>query len=687
MRNIKYKQSIITFDIESTSLAIYKPKHHRDGSVTEEVDKKYAWMYICAVYNNGSIFHFRTWDQAKDYFDSLSRICDNNTRYICWVHNLSFEFQFMKDFMKLKEVFCRKAHNVIKCVYKNIEFRDTLALSNCKLANLAKNEHLGIEKLEGDLDYSLVRHQLTDMTEKEIKYLNHDVIIVAKYIEKKVKEYGRLENIPLTSTGEVRRLFVTELEKTSQLDNIHELAVLYSADCMELQNLLIDIYAGAYTHANYQCIGDVLEDLLCKDIASSYPYQMISKKYPTIWYQLDEEKISSEEFLIDYPIEEYAYAMRVRIHGLRRKHVHSIISSHKCQAIYGDRVVDNGRIAYADEVSIAINDIDFLNILDFYDFDDIEFYDVWVSKKEYLPTPLVKIILKLFKDKTSLKGVEEEIDNYMRSKARANGVYGSTVFNIMASGYYFDEVSNMKFLKNEMEFSDFKKYVNNPKQYLWYSIGVWVTSYAKRQILTPIKKMSENAKYCDTDSVKYTSGKRYVKLFEHLNAQVRTEFYDAMKYHGLPKSDYTFMDKFGVEHFIGIFEEEEPYKRFKSLGSKRYLVEYYDGKMSSTVAGAPKDLWKHLGKTNDEKFDNFKDNFRLRDCKLTHTYTEGKTKLYVTDYNGVGTFVDVRSGVCLTKADFTMSLSDEFKNFLNGMIDVENCDIYQYFIGQQRFKK
>lgn len=683
-QRIYYKDSIITFDTETTSLVEYKEVNHRDGTTTQEVDHKYAWMYMSAIYKDGMIFYQRTWEEVINVFDSLSKMCRPNERYICWVHNLSFEFQFMKDWMPLREVFCRKAHNVLRCVYKNIEFRCSLALSNCKLERLAKNEHLGVEKLVGDLDYSLIRTNVTPITDKEYRYLENDVVIVAKYIEKKVKEYGSLDNIPMTATGEVRALFRRELGEN--LKKIHSLVELYSAQTLELQNLLIEAYAGAYTHANYQCIGLVLEKLRCKDIASSYPFQMVSKKYPTIWFKIKGTP-SIKEIFTDHNPEEYAIVCRATFKNVQSKHVHSILSQHKCSQLDENCIIDNGRVAFASYLKIACNEIDLKNILDFYDFDDVVLEDVHVSKKEYLPKELVAIVLKLFKQKTELKDVESEIENYMRSKARINGVYGTAVFNLLDSGVYFDEESNCKFVKDEKTFSDFKKYTNNPNQYLWYSIGVWVTSYAKRQILEPIKKMSENAKYSDTDSVKYTGGKRYDKMWEHLNAKCRTEFYDAMKFHNFSIDDYTFTDIYGKQHEMGIFDEEAPYTRFKALGSKRYLVEYENGKMASTVAGAPKNLWEHLGNTNDERFENFENGFVLRNCKLCHTYTEGKTLKIIEDYLGNYTIVDIRSGVCLTPADFSMNLSDQFMEFLLGKSMLNNKDIYRYFIGQQKYDK
>ena len=238
----------------------------------------------------------------------------------------------------------------------------------------------------------------------------------------------------------------------------------------------------------------------------------------------------------------------------------------------------------------------------------------------------------------------------------------------------------------------FKKYIGNPKQYLWYSIGVWVTSYARRQILTPIKHMSENAVYCDTDSVKYLGWKKYDRYWDVVNNKIKENFLNAMKYHNFTEDEYRFFDKDGKEFFMGVFEEEPYYRTFKSLGSKRYITEYFHPKrkkwvVETTVAGAPKNMADHLGETTEEKFKNFKNNFKLPNCKLTHTYVEGRRNLIVTDYLGDVSIVDTRSGVCLTPADFSMCLSDDFFDFLYGRIEFEDKNIYDYFFGQEKYEK
>lgn len=704
-----YLNAIWSFDTETTSYTTWKTRKKKDGTEERYCAGKYAWAYImdfCKKIGD-TYFHktYRRWEEVKEFLNELSSTCGKNEFYVIYVHNLSFEFQFMKDWLELTDVFARKSHNVLRCRYRHIEFRDSLALANLKLQKLAEDEKLPVQKASGDLRYNVVRHWSTPLDEKEMGYIYKDTEVVCEYVAKKLEEYGSYEEIPMTSTGEVRYLFRKELG--SKLEKVHQLAVKYSANTPELQNLFLKIYAGAYTHANYQIVEQVVDNLECWDIASSYPFQMVARKYPTIWFKLDQEKIDTsantnilEHLLKNFPPSEYAWAMDVEFDNLECKHCHSTLSHHKAFRISTDCVLDNGRVFYSRYARYCLNEVDFQIVKKFYKWTDLNFKTIWISKKSYLPKELVSVILKLFQQKTSLKGNEAELDNYNRSKNRINGVYGMTVFDILNTGFYFDEESNFRFLKEEKDFEDFQKYVKNPKNYLWYTIGVWVTSYARQQILTPIGKMGENACYCDTDSVKFKKGYRYKKLLTTLNARIKREFLDAMKYHKFSESEYRFFttkytDKDGTVHeskekFMGIFEVEEPYKRFKSLGSKRYLVEYYNDKMKATVAGAPENYYNEeigkkiyfvdvLGKTNDERFDNFTNNFVFKDCKLTHTYCECKTDIMVRDYLGNLELQPVRSGVCLTQADFSMKLSEIFFEFLEKRINFVNKDIYKYF--------
>lgn len=83
--------------------------------------------------------------------------------------------------------------------------------------------------------------------------------------------------------------------------------------------------------------------------------------------------------------------------------------------------------------------------------------------------------------------------------------------------------------------------------------------------------------YCDTDSVKYINN--HDDIFERFND-------DAV---ALAKKYGAFaIDPKGKTQYMGIWDDDGKYKRFKTLGAKKYCIEE-DGKVLTTIAGVSKD--------------------------------------------------------------------------------------------------
>ena len=143
----------------------------------------------------------------------------DSKRAVVYVHNLSYEFQFMKDFIEFDEIFARDAHKVMKCyAYKyGIEFRCSYFLSNMSLAKFCENSEGVIHyKLVDTYDYKKMRTPSTPMSITEKGYCYNDVRGLCECIRSLRKE-DNLAEIPLTSTGYVRR----EFRRAMQLSLIH----------------------------------------------------------------------------------------------------------------------------------------------------------------------------------------------------------------------------------------------------------------------------------------------------------------------------------------------------------------------------------------------------------------------------------------------------------------------------------
>src|SRR5699024_9440404 len=124
----------------------------------------------------------RTWGELLEFLENLQDYLqlNDNKRLVMYVHNLGYEFQFMRKYFNWVNIFAVDERKPVKALCDlGIEFRDSYILSGYSLANTAKNlvTHK-IEKLVGDLDYSLIRHTKTPLTEAELKYCENDILII-----------------------------------------------------------------------------------------------------------------------------------------------------------------------------------------------------------------------------------------------------------------------------------------------------------------------------------------------------------------------------------------------------------------------------------------------------------------------------------------------------------------------------
>ena len=98
------------------------------------------------------------------------------------------------------------------------------------------------------------------------------------YLKKENDIYGNLDKIPMTSTGKVRRELKSIVLKDSSYRNKVYRAINTDP---HVYNLLVKAFQGGYTHANYFYTDMVLKNVKSFDFTSSYPYVMVTHKYPS----------------------------------------------------------------------------------------------------------------------------------------------------------------------------------------------------------------------------------------------------------------------------------------------------------------------------------------------------------------------------------------------------------------------
>ena len=671
----KYSNSILTFDIEVSSAWLengnvigYRKGESADyWNNLQPLALPYIWQFSC----DGNVYYGRElWD-----FEQVLKDIPSDIHCIIWVHNLSYEFQFLRNFLEWDSVFARSAHKPIKCVpskYKNIEFRCTYFLTRLSLETWG--EQLGVHKAVGNLDYEVLRTPLTKLTNDELFYCEQDCLVVEAGIKDYVKRYGKQRDIPLTQTGTVRLETKKRLmEDVKYASRIKKLVPKSAREYKMLQT----IFSGGYTHANRWYAGEVIKDYIEHyDFASSYPTVMICEKYPSApWVYTAEHEIPPDE-----KFEDFAYIIHVRFNYLNSTKYNTYIQASKSSCIRAK--YDNGRVISADMLEIWITEQDYITIRNNYEWESMEVLHLYESRKEYLPKALTEYILELYANKTELKDVEGMEDLYMQSKQYINSIFGMCVTAIIQANVILDgdtwyteplteEIVNKKLATLRMPNPREKKY------FLSYSWGCWVTAYVRRNLWKCIERCDSDLLYCDTDSI-FVIGKHD---FSWYNEEITNKIKTACEIMGLDFNKTRPKTPKGIEKPLGIFSPEDNCTEFITLGAKRYVERREkDGKLHLTVSGINKAAVDLL----DNRIENFRDGFEFdkdAECvtKRLSTYIDDMPECIWND----GYVSRYKHGINLRRTGYNLTMTDEYKELID-YYEMEVEDLPEQFMINMR---
>lgn len=674
-KKVEYLNVASEFDIETSSF------YDTDGNKT-------AIMYCFTIGINGHSYFGRTWDDLNEILDLFIKTfnLNGNRRLIIFIHNLSYEFQFMYKRFNWKRVFSVKTRTPLSALNKDgIEFRCSYLLSGYSLQKVG--EHLQkykVEKKVGDLDYEKIRHSKTPMTKEEIGYVLNDGLVVMAYIQEQIESHGNITRIPSTKTGEVRRYCrkeclyggrTTHKKKDSVIAYKHYRQIMNATKIQSVKEYiqLKNAFMGGFTHANGLIVGKEIKDVTSFDFTSSYPYVMVSEKFPMLAGRIYQIK-SKEDFY--HKLNNYCCLMDITLYDVESiiPYEHYISQSH-CRDLE-DFSLDNGRIVDAKKLSITITEQDYFIMEKCYTWKRFIVNNFRIYPRSYLPTNFVKAILELYKNKTELKDVVGMESEYLHSKELVNACFGMSVTDICRQEIPFNTENNswevettpIDYLK------DITKYNNSGNRFLSYAWGIWVTAYARRNLWSGIFEFKQDYLYSDTDSVKVINVDKHRKYIDEYNNNVMKKLSDAMRFHKLPIDYVSPKDINGHVHTLGLWDEEYHLYRFKTLGAKRYMVEYKkdnkhkDHEFSLTISGLnKKNAIPYLLSKNKDIFKEFKEDMYIPPeftGKQTHTYIDEERIGVVIDYLGNTEEYHEFTCVHLSKADYTLSLARDYVEYL-----------------------
>jgi DNA polymerase elongation subunit (family B) len=580
------------FDIETTN---HKPS-----------ESAYMYIWQFAVY--GQAYYGRTWDEFFQFLEDLRNKFSGTI--IILIHNMGFEMSFLLPRLhqagRLKRIFAKAEREPLEVELDNdIIFRDSLALTNMTLQALAK-AYCKTQKLVGDLDYDIQRNSRTELTVAELSYCENDVLILSEYAEYLHNEYtANNVKIPLTSTGIVRRMVKDRISDDKRRAINKRVSRLYPSTLDEYEREMQWLFRGAFCHAQTAICNEVLTNVDSHDLKSAYPAEMAHRLYPmTPFRKCNPAKA------YDYINMGLAVIMLCEFYNITATGAHVLESSHKILDSVGAEY-ENGRLYHAEKLTVLITEIDYKIYSMMYQWDNLIILGCKTAAKKPLPDYLIKSLFAVYQQKEEIgKRLKADPDNsdlkqlYMSTKGKLNSFYGMTVARLNLSAWEYDgkwkEIPNSSYEK-EKAHSVLSPY--------W---GIYITAYTRLTICTAIVALGDKAYYSDTDSVKHAPDNTYFDLF---NQQILDVNQKMCKQYDLNPD---------IFQKLGMFEFEETYNRFKTLGAKRYITEV-GGKMSCTVAGLPKVTFtkfcEQIG--NDKAFEAFAPDMQFEiSGKNAHKYND-----------------------------------------------------------------
>lgn len=589
-------------------------------------------------------------NRAADLMDCLQTLCktivaSESNRAIIYVHNYSYDYMFLRNhlferFGMPAGALAVKPHKYITMRFETgIEFRDSYILTGRSLEKFAADMGTAVQKQVGLWDYKKFRTPGSARTPQEIKYVCADTIALVQGLREFFRQHKcNTATVELTQTGFVRK----EGLQASRKDKEWRRTFRKSALDLDQYNQLEFAFHGGYTHANRYHIGEIIRNVTSYDFTSSYPARMLYDKFPmSKFIPYRGADISSVLDMSDT----FAFCGNALFIGIEvdRKCPMPPIAKHKCK-ILRDPIIDNGRVVSAEMLVVPFTDPDLEAIAKYYKWDYCELQNVMYAEKEYLPDWFCDLIMELFKNKTTLKGIDPVL--YMLSKGMLNSMYGMSVQKIIRDDIT-EDFDSMEWVvdrtRNDPEkgAEKLKKFYDNRSKFLPYQWGVWVTAYAQRELF----KLGECCGlwiYSDTDSVKgcqfdMDALKRYNENVREIS---RARGYGTIEYNG---KTYT----------IGVAEFDGNYSEFVTLGSKRYCYRE-NGELHITVAGVPK-----IGVTElQDDIRNFK-----RDMVFKDTHKQAATYIYVDGVHKItvdGETIEYGCSVRLDDVEYTLDQTLQF---------------------------
>lgn len=634
-RGYNYINKFNSFDIETTSTILN--------------NKKIGFMYLWGFsFFNKYIIVGRTWEEFVKFIEIIVESMRNKDKcMVIYVHNLNFEFIFMKDFLKKYEtkIFAVDVNEPIQYnVEKYIEFRCSKKLTSLSLAKAgekwnSKNRKLNQDDFNLDLDYKKLRTPKTKLTDAEMNYFIADLKTTAEIPQIIAEKNGdNIKSIPLTATGFIRR----KIYNVCKSDEYYNLYRTLSLD-NEIYSMLRDNSKGGDVGLSYRpkIKNQIYKNVASYDEVSAYIYSALVQYVPINKFKRI-DRINEGNF--KKCLNKYCCLFDIEFSEIELKNNKDmpIISISHIINDYADIIISsNGRLIKGKKVMMTLNEIDYYCILKYYNIKNINVRNFHYAIRGRLPYQIRESIFKILKEKidlTYLKGTEKEYI-YQQKKEELNGIIGMMMTELIHDDIKITSKGwNRQSTSNSDNDYFLKTYFHKRYHFLYYPWSNWIISHSRLN-LYELCECFEKHLYHDTDSCKGINPdtEKINKYNEKRAERVRKHGYE---YKGI---------------IIGSAIKDAEYESFIIHNSKQYAY-IKDGQINITSAGM-----KGIAKKQLKKLEDFKPGmiFKSASNKAIYNFAD----IHEIEINGEQ--ITTASNIYIEESDVKLRDYDNIYDILN----------------------
>lgn len=436
------------------------------------------------------------------------------------------------------------------CIYKHrrakyiIRFQDSLKKIPLPVRDIPSAFGFAESDAKGELDYDTYRPVGHKPTEAELYYLREDVVIVAKAL-KQLEEQGFTR---MTNSGDAfyawKLSLQTDRAREKHIKPEHNYRQLFPLLPIEVDDYIRKAYRGGWTYVNPKYAGQILnKPVEVWDINSMYPDKMRNKYLP----------VGKPTFFTGkpQPNKYQCYICRIRLcFDIKKNHLPCIQLKNCFMFSPTEYILSSEN----QEIEMVVTNVDLKLIFAQYNVSKITYVDGYYFRK------YVGYFDKHIDSQMAIKERAHGGERYV-AKLRMNTVYGKTATSPRKRSkipYIDDNV--VKFV-----YSDEK--IEEPE---YTALAVFITSWARHDIIKDAQNNYDRFIYCDTDSL---------HMFKREDGQEPN----------LP---------IHPTH-LGFYKKEHDVIKSTFLRSKTYIEQYANGDVEIKCAGASPEVKKGMN------FDNF----------------------------------------------------------------------------------